>query len=61
MEQTTAGDSGYYYLYTYPQRYGWICPKCNRGVSPDIQVCPCDSYITYTTSGTQIPSGSGIE
>ncbi len=20
---------------------GWICPKCNRGVSPTTLVCPC--------------------
>jgi hypothetical protein len=20
---------------------GWICPQCNRGVSPNVTVCPC--------------------
>lgn len=20
---------------------GWICPKCNQGISPDITTCPC--------------------
>ena len=23
---------------------GWICPKCNRGISPFVDVCPCTSY-----------------
>lgn len=23
------------------KREGWICPKCSRGVSPSVQVCPC--------------------
>ena len=21
---------------------GWICPKCNRGVNPNSETCPCN-------------------
>ncbi len=22
-------------------RDGWVCPVCNKGISPDINICPC--------------------
>lgn len=33
-------------------RYGWICPKCNRALSPDTRECPCslmNNNIVWTT------------
>lgn len=24
-------------------RLGWICSRCNRSVSPDVTVCPCET------------------
>lgn len=46
MNETSGGPiGGWRYTVSWPQgRYGWICPKCNAGVSPEIQKCPC-SYI----------------
>lgn len=31
---------------TSPSNTGWICPKCNRGVSPSLQYCGCSMSIT---------------
>ena len=25
----------------YPGRTGWICPKCQKGINPDLDTCPC--------------------
>ncbi len=24
-----------------PIREGWVCPLCESGVSPDVEICPC--------------------
>jgi len=32
------------------QRMGWICPKCNKGVTPDLSICPCGTTVTWATS-----------
>lgn len=46
----------YYWAQT-PVRQGWICPKCHKGISPDIQVCPCIPLeFMWTTTGT----GTGL-
>ncbi len=44
--------------------YGWICPRCGRGVAPDERVCPeCSPWFPtvtpnwwYTTTTTPITS-----
>lgn len=28
------------HLPLYAERKGWICPKCENAVSPDVKVCP---------------------
>lgn len=36
-------------------RQGWICPKCGRALSPDLNTCPyCDGHsnIVYCTTNT---------
>lgn len=30
-------------------RYGWICPVCGRGNSPDNSYCNCRGYMYYPT------------
>ena len=41
------------YPQSVPQRLGWTCPKCNKGVSPDQQTCPCSGspqpFLPFTT------------
>ncbi len=27
-------------------RLGWICPKCQRGNSPDVLTCQCNQWFT---------------
>jgi hypothetical protein len=52
--ETTAADPFYYpgepttpvvpqpfYVQPQPPRMGWVCPKCNQGIAPDVLVCPC--------------------
>ena len=29
---------------------GWICPRCNRGLSPFVVQCPC--YVTWSGGNT---------
>ena len=31
------------YIETQGGAYGWICPKCGRGLSPWTSFCPCSS------------------
>lgn len=36
------------------QRRGWVCPVCSRGVSPDLQNCPCvNTAMPYSQQGLQ--------
>jgi hypothetical protein len=32
-------------VFTFRDRMGWVCPKCNRGNSPDVLSCPCHQYV----------------
>jgi rubrerythrin len=34
-------------LETTLENYGWICPVCGRGNSPDTRTCPCMGEITF--------------
>ncbi len=36
-------------------RLGWICPKCNNAVSPDVQHCVCYSTQITTPSTPVVP------
>lgn len=29
------------------ERRGWICPKCDAALSPDIDRCPCSSRVEF--------------
>ena len=33
VQQVVDGSSLY-------NRVGWICPKCNKAISPDVETCP---------------------
>jgi len=41
---------------------GWICPKCNRGISPFVNVCPCTNYTsnlaTVNVNGSVLNNGN---
>ena len=40
---------------------GWICPKCGRGVSPFVDICPCSSDLQITYSSTTDLYQSALE
>ena len=35
-------------------RLGWICPKCNKSLSPDTKECNCGTYTTYPAVYTPV-------
>lgn len=41
-----------------PAHTGWVCPKCNQGVSPALTRCPCSQTATLSPL-FPIPSTSG--
>lgn len=52
------------------RRTGWVCPRCERGINPDISVCPycpitlawaSTTYGTNATSGSNGPDGHSFE
>ena len=36
----------YFQVANQPLRMGWICPRCNQGVSPDVKTCPCNYQVS---------------
>jgi len=52
MNESSSGTiGGGFYWGSWPQgQYGWICPKCNKGISPNVTYCPCNDW-TYTNQG----------
>lgn len=38
--------------YVPPARMGWTCPRCHRGVSPDVSRCPCRTSWMWETFPT---------
>ena len=67
-ENTTNTTTSYTITGNYPKtnKYGWICPVCGRGVSPDQNYCNCrpggyypyypyypyyQPYVTWCSSG----------
>jgi hypothetical protein len=34
---------------------GWICPRCDRGVSPLVSVCPCRSEGSAGVTAVPVP------
>jgi hypothetical protein len=63
-DRTTGDQYGGFYHQVIPLnpvygRTGWICPKCNKGINPDFQYCPCSYEFTWvTSSGTYVGNGS---
>ena len=42
----------------HPTRMGWVCPKCNKSVSPDYSTCPCPNSYVQTSNNVWIANSS---
>jgi hypothetical protein len=44
-----------------PAPRGWVCPKCERGVSPFTNTCPCGGAIVVQAIGQQFRASETTE
>jgi RNA polymerase subunit RPABC4/transcription elongation factor Spt4 len=53
------GGGWYYYI----PRQGWLCPRCNIIINPDVQTCPNCKELNNKTywGGTITVTTSGID